>query len=273
MLQLLNGLSHLHDNWILHRDIKTSNLLLNHRGRLRIGDFGLAREYGSPLKRYTGLVVTLWYRAPELLLGAEKYSTPVDLWSAGCVFSELLTKKPLFPGKGEIDLINRIFKLLGTPNEHIWPGYTNLSSVKKTKFAIYPFNNIKSCLPQLSKTGIDLINKFLRYHPVARISAKDATLDPYFSTLPLPIPPEGFPTWPAKSEVVRGTVKASKHSPMRSKLNASPSPPLGGDTILQNATTSTNNNNNNSDSGCGAFKSHSSQNSSVSSSRFNIRLK
>jgi serine/threonine protein kinase len=71
MLQLLNGIAHLHDNWIIHRDLKTSNLLLSHKGILKVADFGLAREYGSPLKEYTPVVVTLWYRSPELLLGVK----------------------------------------------------------------------------------------------------------------------------------------------------------------------------------------------------------
>merc|ERR1712059_141089 len=101
MVQLLRAIHHLHDNWILHRDIKASNLLLSHKGILKIGDFGLARGYGSPLKKYTSVVVTLWYRAPELLLGAKEYSTMIDLWSVGCVFAELLTMKPLFNGKSE----------------------------------------------------------------------------------------------------------------------------------------------------------------------------
>merc|ERR1711871_272810 len=113
MLQLLSGVAHLHDNWILHRDLKTSNLLLSHRGILKIADFGLAREYGDPLKEYTTLVVTLWYRAPELLLGAKSYSTAIDMWSVGCIFSELLTRKPLFDGNGEIDTMNKMFKMLG----------------------------------------------------------------------------------------------------------------------------------------------------------------
>ena len=78
---------------------------------LQIGDFGLAREYGSPLRHYTPIVVTLWYRAPELLLGAKEYSVPIDMWSVGCIFAELITRKPLFPGKSEIDELNRIFKV------------------------------------------------------------------------------------------------------------------------------------------------------------------
>nr|ADE76548.1 unknown [Picea sitchensis] len=100
-------------------DLKTSNLLLNNKGELKICDFGMARQYGSPLKTYTHLVVTLWYRAPELLLGAKKYSTAVDMWSIGCIMAELLAKEPVFKGKSEIDQLDKIFKTLGTPNEKI----------------------------------------------------------------------------------------------------------------------------------------------------------
>lgn len=109
--QLLRAVGHLHDNWILHRDLKTSNLLLSHKGILKVGDFGLAREYGSPLKKYTSLVVTLWYRAPELLLCSPEYSTPIDIWSVGCIFAEFLQMNPLFPGKTEVDELNKIFKV------------------------------------------------------------------------------------------------------------------------------------------------------------------
>ena len=111
MVQLLRAVHHLHDNWILHRDLKASNLLLSHKGILKVGDFGLAREYGSPLKPYTPVVVTLWYRAPELLLGTKEYSTAIDLWSVGCIFAEFLLHKPLFRGKSEIDQLNQIFKV------------------------------------------------------------------------------------------------------------------------------------------------------------------
>lgn len=109
--QLLQAIGHLHDNWILHRDLKTSNLLLSHKGILKVGDFGLAREYGSPLKHYTSLVVTLWYRAPELLLCTKEYSTPIDMWSVGCIFGEFMLMGALFPGKSEIDQLNKIFKV------------------------------------------------------------------------------------------------------------------------------------------------------------------
>lgn len=109
--QLLRAVAHLHDNWILHRDLKTSNLLLSHKGVLKVGDFGLAREYGSPLKQYTSVVVTLWYRAPELLLCCKEYSTPIDMWSVGCIFAEFLSMAPLFPGQSETDQLNKIFKV------------------------------------------------------------------------------------------------------------------------------------------------------------------
>ncbi|MBN3326172.1 CD11B kinase, partial [Atractosteus spatula] len=160
MIQLLRGVRHLHDNWILHRDLKTSNLLLSHKGILKVGDFGLAREYGSPLKPYTPVVVTLWYRAPELLLGAKEYSTTIDMWSVGCIFGELLTQKPLFPGKSEIDQINKVFKDLGTPSEKIWPGYNELPAVKKMSFTEYPYNNLRKRFGALlSDQGFDLMNK------------------------------------------------------------------------------------------------------------------
>ncbi|XP_059106321.1 cyclin-dependent kinase 11B-like [Peromyscus eremicus] len=217
MIQLLSGVKHLHDNWILHRDLKTSNLLLSHAGILKVGDFGLAREYGSPLKAYTPVVVTLWYRAPELLLGAKEYSTAVDMWSVGCIFGELLTQKPLFPGKSEIDQINKVFKDLGTPSEKIWPGYDDLPAVKKMTFSKYPYNNLRKRFGALlSDQGFELMNKFLTYYPARRINAEDGLKHEYFRETPLPIDPSMFPTWQAKSEQ------------QRVKRGTSPRPPEGG---------------------------------------------
>lgn len=134
MLQLLSGVQCLHDNWIIHRDLKTSNLLMNNRGELKIADFGLARRFGSPLGYMTQLVVTLWYRAPELLLGAKEYTTAIDMWSIGCIFAEFISKEPLFPGRSELDQLSRVFKLLGAPNERIWPGCKELPLAKSISF-------------------------------------------------------------------------------------------------------------------------------------------
>ena len=98
----------MHDNWYIHRDLKTSNLLLNNRGEIKVADFGLARKYGSPMGNMTQMVVTLWYRAPELLLGSKDYTTAIDMWSVGCIFAELLLNEALLPGRSEIDQLDRV---------------------------------------------------------------------------------------------------------------------------------------------------------------------
>lgn len=222
LMQLLKAVAHLHDNWILHRDLKTSNLLLSHKGILKVGDFGLAREYGSPLKPYTSIVVTLWYRAPELLLCVKEYSTPIDVWSVGCIFAELLLMNALFPGKAEVAQLNLIFKLLGTPNEMIWPGYKKLPAVMKMKFTEYPVSNLRNKFPTISESGLNLLKSFLTYDPAQRVTAEDALTHQYFTEVPLPIDPAMFPTWPAKSELGH-----------RKALAASPKPPRGGPDLKQ----------------------------------------
>ncbi|VVC27767.1 Hypothetical protein CINCED_3A014110 [Cinara cedri] len=220
MGQLLKAVEHLHDNWILHRDLKTSNLLLSHKGILKVGDFGLAREYGSPLKSYTPVVVTLWYRSPELLLGAKEYSTPIDIWSVGCIFAEFLLMEPLFTGKTEYDQLKKIFSTFGTPNEKVWPGYSSLSFVTKASMPDCPPANFKGRFTKegiLTDIGYDLLRKMLTYNPSTRVTAEDALKHKYFSEMPLAIDPAMFPTWPAKSE--GGTRRVAA---------ASPKPPSGG---------------------------------------------
>jgi cell division cycle 2-like protein len=138
MLQLLSAIDFLHSNWIVHRDLKTSNLLMNNRGQVKVADFGLARSFGSPLGRMTQLVVTLWYRAPELLMGETKYNSAIDIWSIGCIFAELLNKDPLFKGRGEMDQMAKIMGLLGTPDESRWPGFSSLPFTKTIKLIQKP---------------------------------------------------------------------------------------------------------------------------------------
>ncbi|PRQ39975.1 putative protein-serine/threonine kinase CMGC-CDK-PITSLRE family [Rosa chinensis] len=205
MLQLLEGVKYLHDNWVLHRDLKTSNLLLNNRGELKICDFGLARQYGSPLKPYTHLVVTLWYRAPELLLGAREYSTAIDMWSLGCIMAELLSKEPLFNGKTEFEQLDKIFKILGTPNETIWPGFSKLPGVK-VNFVKHQYNLLRKKFPAtsftgspvLTEAGFDLLNKLLTYDPEKRISVDAALNHEWFREVPLPKTKDFMPTFPAQ---------------------------------------------------------------------------
>ena len=220
MIQLLSAIHHLHDNWILHRDLKSSNLLLSHNGILKVGDFGLAREYGSPLLAYTAIVVTLWYRAPELLLGLKNYSTHIDVWSIGCIFGELLLMEPLFPGRSETDELNKIFKLLGTPSERVWSGFNNLPGAK-VKFVDYPVSSLRDKFPErmLSESGLTLLKELLTYDPKKRITCEDALKSSYFSENPQPIDPSMFPTWPAKSE-------QNPHDKL--KKGASPKAPSGG---------------------------------------------
>lgn len=193
MIQLLQGLSYLHDNWVIHRDLKTSNLLLTNNGELKICDFGMSRQYGHPVKNYTSLVVTLWYRAPEVLLGMKNYTTAIDMWSVGCIMAEMLSKKPLFDGQREVEQIDKIFRTLGTPNEGVWPGYGKLPGVKMCSVK-QGCNNLRKRFPAASfmgspvitEMGFDLLNRFLTYDPEKRITAEEALSHGWFCESPLP---------------------------------------------------------------------------------------
>ena len=145
------------------------------KGNLKIADFGLSRIFTMPIRPYTSDVVTLWYRAPELLLGSSEYSTPIDIWSIGCIFAEMVTKRPLFPGDSEVDQLYRIFRVLGTPNEEIWPGVTSFKDYKMTfpNWRPQPLEKSIANL-KLDIAGMDLLKRMLKYDPCERISAKKA---------------------------------------------------------------------------------------------------
>ncbi|XP_018491549.2 cyclin-dependent kinase G1 isoform X2 [Raphanus sativus] len=210
MIQLLEGLKYLHSNWIIHRDLKPSNLLLNNSGELKICDFGMARQYGSPIKPYTQLVVTQWYRSPELLLGTKEYSTAVDMWSIGCIMGELLSLKPLFRGKSQndIDQLQQIFAVLGTPSETTWPGFTSLPG-SKAKFRKQPYNLLRKKFPAasftggpvLSELGFDLLNRLLSVDPEKRLTVDEALNHAWFNEVPLQKSKELMPTFPSKQEI------------------------------------------------------------------------
>jgi len=182
LFQLLRGIAFCHDRRVLHRDLKPQNLLINTEGELKLADFGLARAFGIPVRSYTHEVVTLWYRAPDVLMGSRKYSTPVDLWSVGCIFGEMASSRPLFPGTSDHDQLMRIFKLLGTPNEETWPTMVDLPEYK-SDFPVYDQVSLASIAPKLDPDGLDLLTQMLRYDPAQRISAKAAMSHPYFKDL------------------------------------------------------------------------------------------
>ncbi|CAN1853420.1 Cell division control protein 2 homolog A, partial [Linum perenne] len=180
LYQILRGIAYCHSHRVLHRDLKPQNLLIDRRtNALKLADFGLARAFGIPVRTFTHEVVTLWYRAPEILLGSRHYSTPVDVWSVGCIFAEMVNQHPLFPGDSEIDELFKIFRIMGTPNEDIWPGVTSLPDFKSS-FPKWPSKDLATVVQTLDLAGIDLLRKMLCLDPSKRITARTALEHEYF---------------------------------------------------------------------------------------------
>ena len=150
--------------------------------QVKLADFGLARAFGLPIKTYTHEVVTLWYRCPEILLGQKAYSLGVDLWSTGCIFAEMVQRKPLFMGDSEIDQIFKIFKVLGSPNENNWPDALKLNDFKST-FPKFRGMNMSEHTPLLNELEIDLLSGLVALDPNRRISALAALQHPYFDDI------------------------------------------------------------------------------------------
>ncbi|KAG8076614.1 hypothetical protein GUJ93_ZPchr0006g44614 [Zizania palustris] len=185
LYQILRGIAYCHSHRVLHRDLKPQNLLIDRRtNSLKLADFGLARAFDIPVRTFTHEVVTLWYRAPEILLGARHYSTPVDMWSVGCIFAEMVNQKPLFPGDSEIDELFKIFRIMGTPNEETWPGVASLPDYK-TAFPKWPPVDLTTVVPTLEPLGLDLLSKMLYLDPIRRINARVALEHDYFKDLEL----------------------------------------------------------------------------------------
>lgn len=216
LLQLTSGVAYLHDNWILHRDLKTSNLLLNNRGQLKIADFGMARYVGDPPPpKLTSLVVTLWYRSPELLLGTRSYGKAVDMWSVGCIFGELVTREPLLQGRNEVDQLSKIFELCGVPTEDSWPGFRQLPNARalrlppKSAAPLSAGSVIRARFPGMTSAGTSLLNDLLSLDPERRPTAREMLQHDYFRQDPKPKPESMFPTFPSKA----GQERRRRHEP------------------------------------------------------------
>ncbi|KAL1311374.1 hypothetical protein AAFC00_001543 [Neodothiora populina] len=221
MLQLGSAIEFLHDRWILHRDLKTSNILMNNRGEIKLADFGMARFIGSPPPaNLTALVVTLWYRSPELLLGAPIYDNGVDMWSLGCIFGELLTNTPLLQGKNEVEQLSKIFDLCGIPTEQTWPGFRRLPNAKSLRLPMNPgpqnpTAKIRAKFPFLTASGTSLLSALLSLDPANRPSAKEVLEHGYFKEDPRPKSTAMFPTFPSKAGQERRRRVRTPNAPTR----------------------------------------------------------
>lgn len=180
--QITQGILYCHQRRTMHRDLKPQNLLIDKNGVIKLADFGLARAFGIPIRVYTHEVVTLWYRAPEVLLGAQRYSCAIDIWSIGCIFSEMATRRPLFHGDSEIDQLFKIFRILSTPTEETWPGVADLPDYKPS-FPMWKGNSLMNTVKILDNVGLDLLQKMLIYTPSERINARNILKHPYFDDL------------------------------------------------------------------------------------------
>ncbi|KAK4417348.1 putative serine/threonine-protein kinase [Sesamum alatum] len=184
MQQLLSGLQHCHERGILHRDIKASNLLIDKNGVLKIADFGLANFYKNKPKRpLTSRVVTLWYRAPELLLGSTDYGVGIDLWSAGCLLAEMFVGRPIMPGRNEIEQLHKIFKLCGSPSEEYWKKVKPPATFRPPQ-QYKP--NFKEAFPNFPNSTFALLGTLLSLDPSFRGTAASALQTQFFTTNPLP---------------------------------------------------------------------------------------
>lgn len=198
MWQILDGVSYLHQNWILHRDLKPANIMVTVDGCVKIGDLGLARKFNNMVQTlYTGdkVIVTIWYRAPELILGARHYTPAIDLWAVGCIFAELIGLRPIFKGEEakmeskksvlfQANQFQKILEVMGSPDHKIWPNidsypeYLQLAKMPKYRDNLTAWYQTAG---GKDKTALDILYRLLQYDPIKRIDAIDALDHVYFT--------------------------------------------------------------------------------------------
>ena len=213
MQQLLQGIAFCHENRVLHRDLKPQNLLINNKMQLKLADFGLARAFGIPVNTFSNEVVTLWYRAPDVLLGSRTYNTSIDIWSAGCIMAEMYTGRPLFPGTTNEDQLQKIFRLMGTPSERSWPGISQFPEYKPQGHNYFT-QDLRHIIPNMEPAGLDLLNRMLQLRPEMRISAQDALSHPWFAGVP------GARGQPQQSQVAQQQIQAQQQQAQQQQLQA-----------------------------------------------------